>query len=107
MQTETMASAAVDSLLPLSVEDKPAEATLEREHKAQDPNVLSIQERHSLAAHEAAIEPAHGRTAYVEIGRALKEIRDDRLYRETFKTFERYVKARFGMSRASAYRFID
>lgn len=48
------------------------------------------------------------RRCFYKFGRALKEIRDDRLYRELlFDTFEAYLKKRWDMSRSQAYRLID
>lgn len=41
-----------------------------------------------------------------EAGKALKEIRDRRLYRSTHKTFELYCRERFGFNRISAYNKI-
>lgn len=38
---------------------------------------------------------------------ALKAIRDGGLYREQFKTFEKYVAERWGMARQRAYQLID
>jgi hypothetical protein len=44
---------------------------------------------------------------FCDIGRALKEIRDNRLYKLTlFETFEAYTNARWDMGRAQAYRLI-
>ncbi len=45
--------------------------------------------------------------AFYEAGKALKELRDRRLYRSTHKTFEEYCLDRFGMKRAHSYRLID
>lgn len=53
------------------------------------------QERHRL---ESKVEKA-----FHEAGIALRELRDKRLYRSTHKTFEEYVKERFGYSRISAH----
>jgi hypothetical protein len=39
-------------------------------------------------------------------GMALAEIRDSRLYREEFETFEDYCKERWDMSKMHAYRLI-
>jgi hypothetical protein len=39
-------------------------------------------------------------------GRALRDIRDARLYRDTHKTFEDYVEERFDMTRGHAYNLI-
>jgi hypothetical protein len=40
-------------------------------------------------------------------GKALREIRDDRLYRNTHPTFELYARDRWGMGRTRAYQLID
>ncbi|BAZ09198.1 hypothetical protein NIES4071_10040 [Calothrix sp. NIES-4071] len=45
--------------------------------------------------------------SFWEIGRALGRIRDERLYRENYKTFEEYCMTRWEMSRRSAYQLID
>ncbi len=45
--------------------------------------------------------------AFYEAGFALRELRDRRLYRSTHKTFEEYVKDRFGFSRRHPYLLID
>lgn len=48
------------------------------------------------------------RGCFYNIGKALKEVRDDRLYRELlFDTFEAYLKKRWDMSRSHAYRLIE
>ncbi len=48
----------------------------------------------------------HGLAKFVEVGKALLEIRDSRLYRETHVTFEAYCRERWRMSRSHAYRQI-
>jgi len=48
-----------------------------------------------------------GRRAFVEVGSALLEIRERKLYRQTHDTFEKYVKDRFDIGRAHAYRLLD
>lgn len=53
---------------------------------------------------ESRIE--NGVQAMIDAGNALAEIRDSRLYREQYGTFEAYVKERWGQSRAHAYRII-
>lgn len=48
------------------------------------------------------------RRCFYKFGKAFKEIRDNRLYRELlFNTFEAYLKKRWDMSRSQAYRLID
>jgi len=60
----------------------------------------------SLADLEAIIES--NRTQFYQIGKALKQIRDEQLYHQVlFDTFEAYVKDRWDMSRSHAYRLID
>lgn len=55
---------------------------------------------------EAAIEKE--RRCFYKIGKALKEIHDDRLYRELlFESFEAYVRARWDMGKAHAHRLIE
>ena len=51
---------------------------------------------------------ARNQSYFHEIGKALKEIRDARLYKLTlFETFEAYTRARWDMGRAQAYRLIQ
>ena len=68
-------------------------------------DVLSVVERRSLEKLEKVIES--GVESFLATGSALKEIRDQRLYRERFKTFEAYVKARWSFDRSRAYQLID
>ena len=44
---------------------------------------------------------------FVKVGNALLEIRDSRLYRQQFPTFEAYCKERWGMNRRYANRIIE
>lgn len=54
---------------------------------------------------ETVIE--RGLNTFVEVGQALLEIRDNRLYKESYSTFEEYCRERWGMERRHAYRLID
>src|SRR6266851_1670786 len=47
-----------------------------------------------------------GIRAFVEVGEALMEIRDNRLYRSDYATFEEYCRERWGWSRRHADRQI-
>lgn len=59
-----------------------------------------------LSKLEAIIEM--NRSKFYETGKALRRIRDLRLYRQLlFKNFETYVKERWDMARSHAYRLID
>lgn len=44
---------------------------------------------------------------FVEVGAALKAIRDERLYRETHDTFGDYCKDRWNIARRTAYQLIN
>ena len=67
-------------------------------------DVLSVVERRSLEKLEKVIEG--GVESFLATGSALKEIRDDRLYREGFKTFDAYVKARWEFQKDYANKLI-
>jgi hypothetical protein len=45
-------------------------------------------------------------TAYDTVGAVLREIRDNKLYKETHKSFEAYCKERWGFTRQTAYDYI-
>jgi hypothetical protein len=47
-----------------------------------------------------------GMNHFVEVGTALMIIRDEKLYKDTFRTFKEYCKERWGFSRIQAYRLI-
>jgi len=47
-----------------------------------------------------------GMTTFVEVGNALMEIRDSRLYRVEYKTFEAYCREKWGMSKVRATQLI-
>jgi hypothetical protein len=61
--------------------------------------------RAALASCEQRIE--HGLRGFREIGSALAEIRDNRLYRGEFGTFEDYCQARWNLSRRHCYQLIE
>ncbi|WP_062235822.1 hypothetical protein [Aureimonas sp. N4] len=58
-----------------------------------------------LAECEKVIEK--GLSTFVDVGNALVEIRDDKLYRETHQRFEDYCRDRWDLGRARAYQLID
>lgn len=59
----------------------------------------------TLAACEDTIEC--GLATFVDVGRALLRIRDERLYRAAHGTFEAYCEARWQMGRTRAYQYIE
>jgi hypothetical protein len=66
---------------------------------------LAPAERRRLTKLEGVVE--HGVRTFVDVGLALQEIRDSRLYRETHSTFELYLDERWKISRSRGYRIID
>jgi hypothetical protein len=68
-------------------------------------DTFSLEERRRLTANEAIIE--RGKNAFIEVGNALAEIRDQRLYRADFKSFAEYVDVKWGLGRSRAYQLID
>jgi len=58
-----------------------------------------------LAELETVIE--RGLETYIEVGSALLEIRDSRLYREPHGTFEDYCRERWSISKVHASRLIS
>lgn len=66
---------------------------------------LSVEEQHELERCEVVIK--QGLETFIEVGQALMTIRDKRLYRATFGTFEDYCRDQWGIHRGTAYRMID
>src|SRR5688572_2717582 len=66
---------------------------------------LSGPERDELATAEETI--GTGLKIFFEVGEALKRVRDRRLYRDRFATFEEYLKRRWDLSRGAGYHLID
>jgi hypothetical protein len=69
-----------------------------------DPRSLSQPDRDRLAVLEDVI--ATGLDAFLQVGRALGEIRDSRLYREVHGTFEGYCHTVWGFGRKNAHDLI-
>lgn len=66
---------------------------------------LGAADQCALAECEAIIE--RGRDTFVEVGNALLRIREERLYRAEFGTFQEYCEAKWQMSKTHANRLID
>lgn len=66
---------------------------------------LAPAEASALAEYEQQVE--RGLSTFLDVGRALLAIRDERLYRAEHDTFESYCQERWGMSRQRAHQFID
>ena len=66
---------------------------------------LDAYEEQELRDHESVIKD--GLRGFVSVGRALSEIRDKRLYRGRYASFEEYLHERWQLGRAYAYRLIS
>lgn len=66
---------------------------------------LALAESRTLAECEGVIE--RGLKTFTEVGNALLQIRDGRLYRESHATFEDYCRERWGFSRIRAHQIIE
>lgn len=66
---------------------------------------LNAQEKARLTELEVII--AQGIQTFYKVGKALIEIRDNKLYRETHKTFELYCREKWNMARRTAYQLMD
>ena len=73
--------------------------------EAEDLGPLTAEEEHLLARHEAVIE--RGLQRFVEVGMALADIREKKLYRAQSHTFEAYLSQRWHLGRAQGYRLMD
>lgn len=66
---------------------------------------LAVTHKQRLEQHELIIE--QGLKSFVEVGQALMEIRDDKLYIDADNTFEAYCDRRWNFTRGRAYQLID
>lgn len=65
---------------------------------------LTAMERSALTHAEATIE--HGLNSFLEVGDALAKVRESKLYREDFGTFDAYCSERWGISDSRARQLI-
>ncbi len=85
-----------------------AEATEEVQDlvaSATSRELLTVTEKQRLEECETIIEK--GLQTFIEVGQVLLEIKDRRLYREEYGTFEAYCGTRWGLSRPRAYQLIQ
>jgi hypothetical protein len=68
-------------------------------------NKLSVGEWAQLRERETIIKD--GEQVFIRVGTALAEIRDLKLYREKFGTFQEYVEQRLGWTRQRAYQVME
>jgi len=70
-----------------------------------DEKSLSDSERRALEQCEQIIE--RGLKTFIQVGRALTRIRDAKLYRLEYRTFEDYCAERWGIERGRAYQIMS
>ncbi len=68
-------------------------------------NQLQPHEQQELATYEQTIN--QGLEIFYDVGEALLSVRDKRLYRQAYTTFEDYCSRRWNMTRSRAYQLID
>lgn len=68
-------------------------------------NSLTTTEHQELMHHEATIE--RGLQTFTEVGNALLAIRDGRLYRQDYGTFEEYCRQKWRLKQSRAYQLMD
>jgi len=68
-------------------------------------SIITLDERSRLYQLEETIR--QGLNTFVDVGNALLEIRDKRLYRQEYSTFEEYCREQWNMARRTAYQLID
>ncbi len=66
---------------------------------------ITLDESKRLIELEKTVEA--GRQTFIAVGTALAEIRDTRLYKADFATFDEYCDKRWGFTRAHAHRLIE
>jgi hypothetical protein len=68
-------------------------------------DVLSLQESKRLIELESIIKS--GKQTFVDVGIALAEVRDGKLYKADHSTFEDYCQSKWGWTKQHAYRLIE
>ena len=68
-------------------------------------NALSSQELIELEKHEAVI--SKGKKIFLEVGKALLAIHDQRLYRAQYPSFEEYCDKKWNLGPSHAYRLME
>jgi hypothetical protein len=72
---------------------------------AEPPLPLTADERTTLNGLEDVVQRGIG--TFMEVGTALQQIRESRLYRDEFATFAEYIETRWQMSKRHADRLIE
>ena len=78
---------------------------LVEESKLDAESPLDEGEKARLKELEAIVE--QGLQTFYEVGKALMEIQEKKLYRETYKTFEAYCQNKWSIAKRTAYQYIS
>lgn len=68
-------------------------------------DLLNVQEQERLKNCELVIKT--GLETFYQVGQALLEIQENKLYRQEFNTFDEYLQGRWGFKQSQAYRLMD
>lgn len=68
---------------------------------------MSIQAEAIRSIYELEQIIEKGQKTFIEVGMALREIRDNRLYKKNYSSFEEYCQTRWGWSRSNAYNYMQ
>jgi len=68
-------------------------------------DLLNIQEQERLKNCELVIQT--GLETFYQVGQALLEIQESKLYRQEFNTFDEYLQGRWNISNVQGYRLIN
>jgi len=93
------------SAAPAVEPEQKLQADVQQEAKPQGKAPLDLAEELKLEEYENTIERGLG--GFKLVGKALKAIRDEKLYRTKCDTFEDYRRKQWGLSDKYAYRLID
>jgi phage host-nuclease inhibitor protein Gam len=70
-------------------------------------DIIPINENEKKRFQECEIVIKTGINTFIEVGKALLEIRDNKYYRENYDTFEDYCQEKWQIGKAYAYRYIS
>lgn len=102
--TDTCSQAEVDAEKKSRTDMEEPEPVYAAANNEVNDNDLTNEEKDILKRCEVAIE--EGKSAYLEVGKALVEIHEKRLYRIGYKSFREYCEKKWKFSRSYAYRLM-
>jgi hypothetical protein len=82
----------------------PNRSTKRGKTKKKDKNKLDAQEAKELLRLEKTVR--EGIQSYIEVGNALRAIKKGKLYREKYKSFDKYCLGEWGFTRSTAHDYL-